>query len=337
MGKQKEISKEELILKVRDFYNKNNKINIRDFKNSNNLPSIQYIFKKFGIKSIVDIYKFCDLELNSTKINFAKRKKYKIEDVENIFKERGCKLLSNELKNGVFSKVEYICECGNKSEVKLSDFINKDIRCIKCGIEKNVKQRRITKEQIVNVFEKHGCELLSNYVDYKNGASLLKFRCKCGEMDHKSLSAFQLTPHCKKCNKIIKLENHYCWKGGVTPLHEYLRRHLNEWKRASMKACNYKCDITGERFQVIHHLYNFSDIVKETLKEVKLDYKEIGEYTKEELFLLVETCNKLHNKYGLGVCLTEDLHKEFHSIYGIENNTPKQYYDFKENKLNNKQ
>lgn len=337
MGKAKELTKEDFIDKVRDFYFNNGKINVRDFKSLNNLPSIQYIDKHFGVKSIVDIMKFCKLQVNDNKVNLANRKKYTIEDVSKIFKERNCNLLSKTLENGIFSSVFYICECGEYSKVKLSDFINKDIRCLKCGIKKNAKHRRIPLKDLKNIFENHDCELLSDYKEYKNKTSLLKFRCKCGEIDHKSLSAFQLTPHCKKCNKTIKLENHYCWKGGVTPLHEYLRRHLNEWKRASMKACNYKCDITGERFQVVHHLYNFSDIVKETLKEVKLDYKEIGEYTKEELFLLVETCNKLHNKYGLGVCLTEDLHKEFHSIYGIENNTPKQYYDFKENKLNNKQ
>ncbi|HAT4302283.1 TPA: hypothetical protein I9089_002389 [Clostridium perfringens] len=337
MGKTKKLTKEDFIDRVRDFYFHNGKINVRDFKSLNNLPSIQYIDKHFRVKSIVDIMKFCKLQVNDNKVNLANRKKYTIEDVSKIFKERNCTLLSKTLENGIFSSVFYICECGEYSKVKLSDFINKDIRCLKCGIKKNAEHRRIPLKELKNIFENHDCELLSDYKEYKNKTSLLKFRCKCGAIDYKSLSAFQLTPHCKKCNKTIKLENHYCWKGGVTPLHEYLRRHLNEWKRASMKSCNYKCDITGERFQVIHHLYNFSDIVKETLKEVQLDYKEIGEYTEEELFLLVETCNKLHNKYGLGVCLTKDLHKEFHSIYGIENNTPKQYYDFKEKKLNNKQ
>ena len=333
MGKTKELAKEDFISKVRSFYFNNGKINVRDFKSSNGLPSIKYIDKLFGVKSIVDIMKFCKLQVDDNKENLANRKKYTIEEVSKIFKENNCTLLSKTLENGAFSSVFYICECGNKSKVKVCDFINKDVRCLQCAIKKNAERRRMPLKDLNNIFKNYDCELLSDYKEYKNGTSLLKFKCKCGEIDCKSLVAFKLTPHCKKCNKTNRLENHYCWKGGVTPLHEYLRRHLNEWKKDSMRKCNYKCDISGKRFQVIHHLYNFSDIVKETLKEVQLDYKEIGEYTEEELSLLVETCNKLHNKYGLGVCLTENLHKEFHSIYGIENNTPKQYYEFKENKL----
>lgn len=48
---------------------------------------------------------------------------------------------------------------------------------------------------------------------------------------------------------------------------------------------------------------------------------------------LKEKCLKLHYKYGLGVCLTEELHKEFHNIYGKRNNTLEQYMEFKKNKI----
>ena len=58
------MGKEEFILNVNKFYNKNGKITIRDFRTKNNLPSITYIEKTFGIKSIIDIKEFCGIPIS---------------------------------------------------------------------------------------------------------------------------------------------------------------------------------------------------------------------------------------------------------------------------------
>ena len=58
--------------------------------------------------------------------------------------------------------------------------------------------------------------------------------------------------------------------------------------------------------------------------------KQISEYSKEELNNITNLCVELHYKYELGVCLTEEEHKLFHSIYGRENNTIEQYKEFKQ-------
>lgn len=146
----------------------------------------------------------------------------------------------------------------------------------------------------------------------------------------------------KKDNVVYRVDilsfNNGNWNGGITRLTEYLRHNLDQWKQDSFKLYNYRCAISGTKKDlIVHHLYNFSNIVRETMEEINLPiYETVAEYTPEELLLIIETCQKKHNKYGLGVVLCEEIHKEFHSEYGLKNNTPEQFEEFKNNKLNQK-
>ncbi len=123
--------------------------------------------------------------------------------------------------------------------------------------------------------------------------------------------------------------NHPQWKG-TTRIYAYLRNNIKIWKYDSMKNCYYKCIISNEKINWdIHHLYSFSKIVDETIKLSGLPiYEEINLYTNEELKLLIDICLELHYKYGLGVCISKELHYEFHSIYGRKNFTPEDFYEF---------
>jgi hypothetical protein len=98
-----------------------------------------------------------------------------------------------------------------------------------------------------------------------------------------------------------------------------------------MKANNYKCILTGKRFDIIHHLYGFDKIIQETFNIVNLPiYDEINMYSVEQLDTFSKVCNELHYKYGLGVCLTKEMHDKFHLEYGYGNNTPEQFEEFKQ-------
>lgn len=120
-------------------------------------------------------------------------------------------------------------------------------------------------------------------------------------------------------------------------LSEFVRRNNFKWKNESMKNCNYKCVITGNRFDEIHHIVGLNYILDISLKELGYDLVyDTRYYTDEELCTILNKFREVQGRYPLGVCLTKDIHTKFHSIYGFGNNTLEQWEKFKNNQLKNK-
>lgn len=117
---------------------------------------------------------------------------------------------------------------------------------------------------------------------------------------------------------------------------KYLRRHLiTRWRRDSVKECDGKCVISGEDFEVVHHPYPCNLIIRETLENLNLQkYDQIHNYTPEELELMRDEFVRLHYQYGLGICLTNEIHNEFHRLMGL-NAKPEDFELYKYYKMNN--
>lgn len=112
-------------------------------------------------------------------------------------------------------------------------------------------------------------------------------------------------------------------------LSEYIRKRNKNWKIKSMQNCSYKCVITGEKFQTIHHLYGMNLILEETLTDLNYDINiQFNELTNSNLEIILKHFYEVQNKYPLGICLTENIHKQFHNEYGYGNNTPEQFEQF---------
>jgi len=138
---------------------------------------------------------------------------------------------------------------------------------------------------------------------------------------------------CSQISQMIKFkgENNPNWQGGITQLYEFLRRSLLQWKNDSIINCNYKCVLSGDRFNDIHHLYSFESIIKDTLLETNLELKSnISHYSQDELLLLSDKCLEIHYRHPLGVCLKQNIHILFHNLYGYKNNNEKQFEEFKQ-------
>lgn len=112
-------------------------------------------------------------------------------------------------------------------------------------------------------------------------------------------------------------------------LSEFVRRNNLEWKKRSMKKCGYKCVITGDRFQAIHHIYGLNLILNEVIDNLNISLRSsMDEYSNTELKNILKEFRRIQDTYPLELCLREDMHKLFHNIYGYGNNTQSQWSQF---------
>lgn len=64
---------------------------------------------------------------------------YSLEEVQEIFKERGCELLEKEYINHT-TMMRYRCKCGRTSKITFSAFNHQQQYCKECGLESNKKE-----------------------------------------------------------------------------------------------------------------------------------------------------------------------------------------------------
>lgn len=127
----------------------------------------------------------------------------------------------------------------------------------------------------------------------------------------------------------LKGEMNGRWEGGITNLYQFLRENITEWKEDSMKFCNYKCVLTGDYFDNIHHLTPFKDIVYEALNKMNIEVKQdISDYSEEIRKQIINEVKELHIKYKFGVCLCKELHKLFHDTYNYTKFTKEDFIQF---------
>lgn len=255
-------------------------------------------------------------------------KKYKLtlEEAKQEFIKYGCIPLFDVYTN-VNDRLDVALEGGYKSKISLASLR----RGCKPVIFDTTNTYTLDNIKLWLSKNKQGYELLST--EYKKQRQKLKFKCSNGHIFSISLDDFIHGRDCFECSILNRSgENHHSWKGGITPINEYLRTHINKWKRDSLEYYGNKCVITGKKTNLVHHLTGFDYIVSKLFEETKLPiYEEISEYSEDELKLLADTCLDLHYQYGYGVPLTEEIHKKFHAIYGYGNNTKEQFEEFKQN------
>ena len=127
-------------------------------------------------------------------------------------------------------------------------------------------------------------------------------------------------------------KNSKLYKGGESEVLDNFRRIIKSWKTEIAKKYNYKCALTGAKYDcVVHHLKPFRQIIDECCKELNLPlHRKLKDYSMEDYKNLENLILKKHT-IDIGILLQRKVHRKFHSIYGLKNTTIEQFNEFIKN------
>lgn len=246
-----------------------------------------------------------------------------------------CLLLSTEYINSK-TPLQFKCNiCGQMFERDANHLLKGRFRCPTCGKKAGASKLEYTVKDVKDTIEDDGLTLIG---EYENASTGVLCRCARGHTFDLYFSEYLYRGRsCPQCAIIGRSgKNHPNYNGGGhQEAMDAFRHVIIPWKKKCLRKANYTCDITGQQGDiVIHHLHNFSEIVKQASTNTNIPiYNTIKEYTEEEREKLFIEILRLHEEDN-GVVILRTLHNKFHSIYGTRNNTKEQYEQFKENYLN---
>lgn len=180
--------------------------------------------------------------------------------------------------------------------------------CPKCVYNKRSSSRTKTYEDFLKELKDKNITDVIPIKGYKNKRTKMLFKCSCGDLWETTPERVLLGNHCKKCGyKSMSGENSYWFNPNLTEEDRMDRNHRfrNPEYVKFVKDCferdNYTCQITDKKSKgdiVVHHINGFNwDIDNRT---------------------------NINN----GITLSNEIHKEFHKMYGKGNNTKEQFIEF---------
>ncbi len=293
--------------------------------NKFSIKKVRAIFEEFGCtlyekdykdqRQLLRFYCYCGRGSRITLGNFIsnngrksckkcmKTNFYTLKKVKKIFKDGDCKLLEKEYKNNQ-TPMKYICSCGVKSKIRLSDFLL-GRRCKQCGIIKcsSANTHYFSYKFIKTFVESKSCKLLSKDIEDKyTYKSKILFKCSCKRNHvmvwvnfYKYYNGF-----CRGC--VQEGERSPMWNPNITKEERERGRkypEYKEWVKKVYKKDNYTCQYCKLRSHLnAHHILNYAG------------YKEL----------------RLEINNGITFC--EECHIAFHKIYGYKGNNMKQIKDY---------
>ena len=130
------------------------------------------------------------------------KKKWDYKDVEQLFTNNNCKLISTYYVNNS-SKLDYLCPKNHKGSITIKDFLF-GYDCNKCSYIKRAQKQILTYEEVKTRFENHSFSLISE--KYENSKSPLIVRCPKGHTIRTDISRFTNGIRCKNCSMTTRAE-----------------------------------------------------------------------------------------------------------------------------------
>lgn len=253
-----------------------------------------------------------------------------IEFIKAEFDKRGYDLLTTEYVNA-HQHLEYCCrKHPEQIQTIIYNSLQRGCGCAPCGLLRRGKARQLTIDKARVTTENRGYKFVGVKADGRilNSKTYIRYVCPnhqqyIQEMRYNNLQQGFGCPFCYAEKKKFAFI-----KDGKTPIKEYLRPHVYEWIALSKELSNDRCIFSGDTNYDIHHMYPFEKILQEAFVNTQLDRRKLaGDYTTDELQLLINELNILHVKYGPGICLASPLHSKLHSMYGAKSIISNEQFD----------
>lgn len=113
-------------------------------------------------------------------------------------------------------------------------------------------------------------------------------------------------------------------------LSDYIRSRITPWRDSVRRSNNYTCALTGKRSNiVVHHIRSFNLLFYETIERLNFPiYDDFSSYKQGQLDAFLKEFIDTQEHYDSYICISENIHKRFHSEYGYGNNTECQWAEF---------
>jgi hypothetical protein len=226
--------------------------------------------------------------------------KYTYQQVQDIFSQRNCILLSKTYTNQL-QKLEYITSCGHNNNISVKELlIGQGLKCRNCALEIP------TYEFMSSYFESKKCKLcytkdeFNNY--YINNKQKLNYIASCGHehnvswKNFKSLNQGINCPECVNKNASKKLKNLYSNGNNLSSLNQ------------EFKCINYFKDLVSNHFKLIKTFDGCkADIVIKKIDEEKdlwlgIQVKSTNKKTEREQYYFRLNNGRYDNCILLCVC-----------------------------------